>query len=256
MNLSVDPSQMMIDPDSVVPLYHQIKQNLREMIENEILKGGELLPSERELGEIYGVNRLTVRQALNDLVSEGALRRQRGVGTFVAEPKLTHALGRVLGFSERIRAEGRKPSSKVLLLESIPSPLGVARRLNIPVDTRLYKLVRLRCADEEPVMLETAYLPADRFPGLDAIDFAHESLYRVLAEEYGCYIVEAEEVLEPVLMTDYEVEILNAEPGTPGMLVEAISYEAQSKPVEFGKSVVRGDKARFIFRIKRQIGQE
>lgn len=241
-----------IDPNSVVPLYHQIKQNLRELIENEVLQEGQLLPSERELGEYYGVNRLTVRQAMTELVSEGMLRRQRGVGTFVADPKLTQIMGRVTGFSERVQEVGRKPSSQKVSLEIVPASPRVARSLNLEPDTPLYNLVRLRLADGEPVMLETAFLPQARFPDLMEVDFSEESLYRVLAEKFNCRIVEADETLEPVIMTDYEVEVLEAEPGTPGLLIETVAYDQNGVAVEFGKSVVRGDKSRFYFRIKTQ----
>ncbi|MCP4167920.1 MAG: GntR family transcriptional regulator [Chloroflexi bacterium] len=242
-----------IDSTSVIPIYHQIKQNLRELIENEVLPAGQLLPSERDLGEYYGVNRLTVRQAVTELVSEGILRRQRGVGTFVATPKLTQIMGRVTGFSERIREVGRKPSSRVISLEVVPAPTVVARSLKQEPATLVYKLVRLRCADDEPVMLETAYLPQARFPNLKQVDFSEESLYQVLAQKFNCRIVEADETLEPVIMTDYEVEMLEAEPVTPGLLIETVAYNQNGVAVEFGKSVVRGDKSRFYYRIKTKV---
>ena len=242
-----------IDSTSVIPLYHQIKQNLRELIENGVLLEGQLLPSERDLGEYYGVNRLTVRQAITELVSEGMLRRQRGVGTFVADPKLTQMMARVTGFSERVREVGRKPSSRMISLELVPASTMVARSLNQEPDAPFYKLVRLRCVDDEPVMLETVFLPQARFPDLKRVDFSEESLYQVLAQKFNCRIVEADETLEPVIMTDYEVEMLEAEPGTPGLLIETVAYDQNGIAVEFGKSVVRGDKSRFYFRLKTQI---
>ncbi|MBP1694650.1 MAG: yvoA [Chloroflexi bacterium] len=253
MSTTFDPAQLKIDTTSIIPLYHQIKQNIRDLIENEILHSGDLLPSERELSEFYGVNRLTVRQALNDLVSEGMLRRQRGVGTFVAESKLTQVLDHVLGFSERIREAGHLPSSRQLALDIIPAPVSVARRLGIFPDISVYKLVRLRCSDEEPVMFETAYLPLALFPGLASIDFSNTSLYQILSDRFNCLILEAEEQLEPVLLADYEAKMLEVDPGIPGMLVESTSYNQYGKIVEIGKSVVRGDKARFMFHIRRHV---
>ena len=256
MNGKLVPSLFAINTNSVIPLYHQIKQNIRELIENEHLKVDELLPSERDLGEFYGVNRLTVRQAITELVSEGYLRRQRGVGTFVAQPKLNQSPGIIFGFSDRMLAAGHAPSSIVISLETIPAPQTAARRLQIDAGVSVYKIVRLRCADGDPVMLETAFLPGAFFPGLDALDFTHASLYRTLAEKYGSFIVEAEESLEPVIMTEYEVEMLKAVSGTPGMLVEIVAFDQHGRAVEFGKSIVRGDKSRFLFRIKHQVDQE
>jgi GntR family transcriptional regulator len=246
---------LQIDPGSVVPLYHQIKQNIRDLIDNEVLHDGDLLPSEHELGEVYGVNRLTVRHALTNLVNEGMLQRQRGVGTFVAVPKLTQVIDRVLGFSKRIQEAGHKPSSRLVSIATVPAALSIARRLGVQTKLPIYKLVRLRCADGEPVMLETAYLPVVLFPGLDAINLSDQSLYNVLSEKYNCLIQEAEEQLEPVLLTDYEARMLEVEPGIPGMLVESTSYNQFRKPVEFGKAIVRGDRARFMFHIRRHANE-
>jgi GntR family transcriptional regulator len=240
-----------IDTDSVVPLYHQIKENVRDLIDHDLLKEGELIPSERDLSEIYGVSRLTVRQALNELVREGLLERQRGIGTFVATPRITHALGQVKGFSERIKKAGHKPSSKVLSFVITRAPLTVARRLQLASHTEVYQLTRLRYADGKPVMLETAYLSSSRFPALLDVNFTNKSLYQVLAERYDCHIQEADETLEPVIMSEYEEQILEVDSGVPGLLVEAVAYNQHKVPVELGRSVVRGDKSRFYFRVKR-----
>ena len=251
MKPSLDLTLLQIDSTSVIPLYHQIKQNIRDLIENEVLHGGDELPSERELGEIYAVNRLTVRQALNDLVNEGILERQRGVGTFVADSKLTQVIDRVLGFSDRIREAGHVPSSRVISFETIPAPLHVARQLKLQPQHPLYKMIRLRCSDGEPVMYEVAYLSASGFPGLNNLDFAEHSLYNILSETYNCLILEAEELLEPVLLSEFEARMLETEPGTPGMLIKSTSYNQYHKPVEFGEAVARGDRGRFMFHIRR-----
>jgi GntR family transcriptional regulator len=256
MSQTFDFAHLKIDPASIIPLYHQIKQNIRDLIDNDVLHSGDLLPSERELSEFYGVNRLTVRQALNDLVNEGMLRRQRGVGTFIAESKLTQVLDRVLGFSERIQEAGHRPSSRQLSLEIISAPVSVARRLGILPGSSVYKLVRLRCSDEEPVMLETAYLPEVLFPGLATIDFSSTSLYQILSDRFNCLILEAEEQLEPVLLADYEAKMLEADPSTLGMLVESTSFNQFGKIIEIGKAVVRGDRARFMFHIRRHVNNQ
>jgi GntR family transcriptional regulator len=120
----------------------------------------------------------------------------------------------------------------------------------------VYKLVRLRCSDEEPVMFETAYLPEVLFPGLASIDFSNTSLYQILSDRFNCLILEAEEQLEPVLLADYEAKMLEVDPGIPGMLVKSTSYNQFGKIVEIGKAVVRGDKARFMFHIRRHVNNQ
>lgn len=249
----VDPAVFAVDSSSAVPLYHQIKQNLRDLIDEGVLQADQMLPAETELGEHYGVHRLTVRQAIGELVREGVLRRQRGVGTFVAAPKLTQALARAMGFSERIREAGLQPSSRVVSFEVTQAAASFAQRLSVTPGAIVYKLVRLRCADGQPVMLETAWLSRDRFPGLDGFDFAVASLYEVLAERFDCRVVAADETLEPVLIGENEARLLEVRPRTPALRVELISFDQRGQPVEISRSVVRGDKSRYVFHIRRQV---
>jgi len=251
MAFTMDDSQFTIDTESPIPLYHQIKQNLRELMDSEVLTSGQALPSERKLAEVYGVNRLTARRAVGDLVREGLLIRQRGVGTFVAEPKLIQNMQRVQGFSERVRESGRAPSSRLISLETTMIPVHVAQRTDMPAETQIYKLVRLRSVDGEPVILETAYLPQERFPDLSAVDFSAATLYQILAERYDCVPAESEETLEPVILTDYEQELLETDTGALGMLVEAVTRNQVGHVVEFSHSIVRGDRCRYFFHIRR-----
>jgi GntR family transcriptional regulator len=253
MSDKVDPKIFSINAQSATPLYYQIKQNLRELVDAGTLEPDQLLPSEAELGQCYGVSRLTVRQAVVELVREGILRRERGVGTFVASPKLTQSIARAAGFSERVREAGKQPSSRVLSFEVIQAPARITHQLGLTTNARVYKLARVRCSDGEPVMLETAYLSQAQFPGLEEIDFSQASLYSTLADKFDCQIVEADETFEPVIMTDYEVQVLEARPNTPGLLVELVSFDQHGKPAEYSKSIVRGDKSRYLFHVRRQI---
>ena len=111
---TLDLSRYSIDPDAPVPIYHQIKGNIRALIEDGHLRPGQALPPERVLAAAYGANRLTLRQAVGELVHEGVLRRQRGVGTFVAEPKLSLDMVGAAGFSDLIAAAGRGRSTRLI----------------------------------------------------------------------------------------------------------------------------------------------
>lgn len=252
---NVSPSRFSIDPASLVPLYYQIRENLRELIRSGDLAPGEIIPSERELSEYYDVNRLTVRQAVTELVREGLLRRQHGIGTFV-QNKATHEMPTLAGFTERMSRSGHKPGSRLISLTHQRPTRSAAQQLNISQDGQVVKIVRLRLLDDQPFMLETAYLREDLVPGLEASDLQQEpSLYRLLTARYGIQITEAEEVLEPVLLTSYEADILETEPGRPALLIEGIVYEGHGLPFEVTTSLVRGDKSRFYFRFRRQGGE-
>jgi GntR family transcriptional regulator len=247
-----------IDPNSPVPLYYQIRENLKELIRSKELLPGEVIPPERELSESYNVNRLTVRQAISELVSEGLLRRQRGVGTFVSQrdsspilPDLT-GFPQLTGFTERMLRQGRTPTSRLLSLATQAPPRSVAQALNLTIDSEIVKIVRLRLADEEPIMMETSYILSQFVPGLQESHLrADHSLYHLLNTRYDIRAAEADEVLEPVVLTAYEAEILGVEPGRPALLVEGTVYQANHKPLEFTKSLIRGDKARFYFHLRR-----
>ncbi|MFN8485219.1 MAG: GntR family transcriptional regulator [Anaerolineae bacterium] len=245
-----------LDSHSKAPLYYQIKANLHELIDSGRLAPGDLLPAESELGEYYGVNRLTVRQAVGELVSEGLLRRERGRGTFVCPPKTTHAMLRSAGFSERMRDEGRQPSNQVISFEVVPASAKVAEQLQIEPGALVYQLTRLRLADDEPQMLETAYLPHGRFAGMETLDFGKASLYSTLDRRFGCRVIAADMVFEPILLTGYEAELLRTKPNTPAQLLELVAYDQNGDRVEYNKSIMRGDKARLLFHVRRQIWNE
>jgi GntR family transcriptional regulator len=249
----IERSWFKINAQSAMPLYYQIKQNLLELVESGKFTPGELLPAEGEIGEYYGVSRLTVRQAVGELVREGVLLRERGRGTFVARPKTTHSMLRTAGFSERIRESGQKPSSQVISYEIIPAPASVAENLQILEGALVYKLVRLRSVDGEPQMIETTHLPQAMFPDMENVDFSQVSLYSTLAEKFGCFVIAADEVFEPVLVTSYEADLLGIKAKSAALLLDVIGYDQTGKRVEYNKSIVRGDKARLMFHVRRQI---
>lgn len=248
-----DRSWFKINPQNALPLYCQIKQNLSELVSSGKFAPGDLLPAESEMGEFYGVTRLTVRQAVGELVHEGILVRERGRGTFVARPKTTHKMVYTAGFGERIRGTGQTPSTRVLSFEIIPASDCVAENLKIAAGDLVYRLARLRSVDGEPHMIETTHLIKNRYPGLEDVDFSQESLYHTLAERYQCLVVSADEFFEPVLLNKYEADLLGAKIKTPALLLEIIAFDQNGNRVEYNKSIIRGDKARLLFQVRRQI---
>jgi GntR family transcriptional regulator len=236
-----------IDATTPIPIYHQIKVNIRSLIEDGHLRPGQALPPERLLAAAYGANRLTLRQAVGELVHEGVLRRQRGVGTFVAEPKLSLDMVGAAGFSDLIAAAGLERSTRLISLEIVPARVRVARHLEIVENDQVWRLQRLRLADGEPFLIETVYLPYARFPSLDEADFEHASLFETLRRQAGCLPAESEDVLEPVILDEYERELLDTGESTLGLLVEATTRDADGIVFEYSTSVVRGDRSRYVF---------
>lgn len=239
-----------IDQESEIPPVHQIKEMLREAIADGRLQPDDLLPSERELCRRCGVPLPYIRQAIAELIKEGVLYQVEEIGVFVARPKVVQTLPTVLGFSARMRQSGYLPRSQVLTQQAEPASPSVARRLQIAPGAQVMRLARLRLADNEPLMIETSFLSLDRFPDLLQDDFTVRSLYEVLATRYGVRPHELDQTLEPVLMTEYEAELLHSTPGAPAMLMEVIALDEHNTPFEFSKSIVRGDKCQYYFRMR------
>jgi GntR family transcriptional regulator len=248
--MQLDRAIFHVDTESDIPLHHQVKESLREAIADRALEAEDMLPSERELSKLYGVSRQTVRQAVQELVQEGLLRRVTGIGTFVANPKVVQIFPTVLGFSARMRQEGHATMNRVLRQQREPASPSVARRLQVPEGAPVMRLARLRIVDNEPLMIETSFLSLQRFPDLLNDDFAVRSLYDLISARYGVTVAELDQTLEPVLMTEYEASLLDSSAGSPAMLLEVIAFDGNDRPFEFSKAIVRGDKCQYYFRMR------
>jgi GntR family transcriptional regulator len=241
-----------IDSRSKVPLYHQIVQNITDLIEEGALEQGSMLPSEWELTNLYSVSRLTVRQALKDLEQNGLVTRRHGIGTFVSTPPTTQLTPSKMSFSQKMRQIGKKPSHRILSLDRIAASKEVANMLQLPEKAPVIELVRVRLADEEPIMIETAYLPAERFPDLNEENLINGSLYQFLNEHYSISIVAVDQTLQPVLVKPRQATLLDVESGSPAILTKVIAYSRNNVPVEYSWSITGGDKCKFYFHFREE----
>ena len=241
-----------IDRRSYVPLYAQVKDALQELIDGGGLGPGAQLPGEPELCRIFDVSRTVIRQALRDLELQGLIRREKGVGTFVAEPKVREALFQELtGFYEDMAGKGRPPVSQVLTQEIIPATRTIAGFLRLKPGAPVVHIDRLRFVDGEPLVLVATYLPAARCPGLESVDFTRRSLYAYLAATYGLVIERGQRVIEAVPASEYEAGLLGVKKGAPLVLLDSISYLADGAPIEYYHALHRGDRARFEVTVAR-----
>jgi len=241
---------MQLQREAPDPLYQQIKERLILAIRSGEFEPHQRLPSERELSEQYGVSRMTVRQALQALVRDGLLYTRVGKGTFVAEPKIDQQLRRLTGFSQDVTARGGKPGSRVLEAQVIEATPEVAAALRMTPNSEIIRLMRLRLSNGTPLAIETAHLPFARFPGLLSHDFAVESLYGVLEQEYGVALTEAEQVLEAAVADVDEVRLLELTPPAAVMRMQRLTVDSEGEPVEYVLSSYRGDRYKFRFHLQ------
>jgi GntR family transcriptional regulator len=228
-----------------IPLHHQVYLDLQARLDAAEWKPGDRLPTERELAERYGCSLITVRRALAELVHDGRLVRTRGRGTFVLAPRIDVDFAGSLSFTEEMQTRGLDPATRLIAARPESAGVTVAGALGLEPGSPTLYLERLRLADGEPLLLEQVHLPAERFPGLLATDLEHHSLYGLLAERYGVRVARTRETLEPVLLRAREARLLDRRRGAPALLIEGIASTADGRPIEFGRTFVRGDRSRY-----------
>lgn len=237
---------------SPLPRYYQLKEIMREKISSGEWKPGDLIPSERELGEQYGISRMTARQAITELVNEGLFYREQGKGTFVSRHKITQQLIRLTGFTEDIKARGQRPGSKIISAMMVPADETIAEHLHIKTGLMIFQLQRLRLADEEPLAIEVSNLC---FAGCEKLledDLEQNSLYRLLEHKYGLPLMEAEQQLEAGLISPEEAQLLKVPVGSAALFVRRTTYTERDQPIEYARSIYCGNKYIFFTQMKRE----
>jgi GntR family transcriptional regulator len=144
-----------------------------------------------------------------------------------------------------MQTRGLDPETRMVAARPESAGEAVASALDLELGSPTLYLERLRLADGEPLLLEQVHLPAERFPGLLASDLERGSLYDLLTDGYGVRVARAREVLEPVLLRAREARLLGRKPGSPALLIEGVASSADGRPVEFGRTYVRGDRTRY-----------
>ena len=230
------------------PKYYELRQWLRHHIDG--LPPGTLVAPERSLSERFNISRTTVRQALHDLAVEGRIVRRQGRGTFVASPKVTHNL-QLTSYTEDVTAQGLRPGSKVIDVDLAEAEPEVAEKLNLPDGAPVIRIERVRYADDEPMAVETVYLDGARFGRVGEQLSAAGSLYALLKEEYGVIPVQGEETIETVLASPSASRLLGTDSSTPMLLLTRSSRDSAGRPVEYVRSLYRGDRFRFTTTLTR-----
>lgn len=227
--------------------YLSVRDQILDLIAE--MEVGEALPPERALAPQFGVARMTLRRAIEEVVREGRLTRKHGAGTFVAGPKIAQGLA-VSSFSEDMRQRGAVPSSRTLDAGEMTASPKLAKRLEIAVGDPVLRIVRLRLADDAPMALETLHVPGRVAPGLDGHALDDASFYELLYKYYGIELAGGVQNIEATVTDESESEFLEVPLHSPAFLFERISRAKDGQVVEFVRSVYRGD--RYQFRVELQ----
>jgi GntR family transcriptional regulator len=229
-----------LDKDLPVPLYHQLQSILKAEIESRRWRPDEQLPNESRLAEQFGVSKITVRQALQNLAEQGYIRREQGRGTFVARRKFDEGPRELTSFTEEMRRHDLAAASRVLEQYVTEADVRIADALLLPLQSPIFVLKRVRLADGEPMSVQTTHIPAAFVPGLEIAEDA--SLYEVLQNRYHLYPARARETYFAMLAEPSTAELLNVPAGSPVFAVERVTMLPNERPFEFVQSTVRGDR--------------
>jgi GntR family transcriptional regulator len=235
---------MTFDKDSSIPLRAQVSYQLRSSISNGDLKPGDQLPSERKLAEHYKISRVTVRAALNELEYEGLIFSRPGKGRYVSKPMINQQLIQLTGFSEDVQNLNLQSTSRILSREVIRASAELTSKLQLTPGDRVFVIVRLRLVNGNPMAIEQAYLPLTYCPEILEQDFEKGSLYAYL-RQCGLDPKKARQTLAPDIPTAEERRLLGIQGNVAVMRMERTTYLINNKPIEYVRSVYRGDKYRF-----------
>lgn len=227
--------------------HEELRQRL--LLDIERMPAHTALATEREIAAAYDVSRNTVRQALDSLATSGTVYRVQGAGTFVA----SHAVHKSLtltSFSEDMHARGLRPSSHVLTAERTRAGPQVASQLDLAADDEVFRVARLRLADESPMCLENVHLSVHRVPHLLEHDLS-TSLYELLHRHYQLELCRADQVVRAVDLDDTEAALLSVSTGSSGLRVIRTGMDHRERPVEATVTTYRADRYDMRFTVRR-----
>ncbi len=240
-----------LNKNTPVPLYFQLKSMLLEFIEQH--EEAVLLPTEKQLCELYSISRSTVRQAFKELVNEGIIERHKAKGTVSIPKKLEqNFLSMLESFNDEMQEKGLIPTTKVLDLRlTEPSEL-VQEALGLKARDKVVQLIRLRGSGEQPIVLVYTYLPA-KLHGIEGIindDLVNHSLYKLLQSKYNVSIEWTKRIIEIKEAGAFEARHLHIKEKAPLQYIETISRTTEGVPFEFSQAFYRGDLNKFVIEIR------
>lgn len=237
---------------SPVPLYTQVKESLREGILDGTYPPHSQLPPESEIGSIFDVSRITVRQALRDLQTEGLIFKVPGKGTFVSKPKAFQELTQLEGFAEAMSRQGHDIYNRVTGLRTVAATARLAQQLQVGEGTPLAEIRRIRLLNREPVSLEITYVSEALGERLRREDLARRDIFLILENDYGIALGKASLSIDAA-PADMEVAAaLQLSVGMPVLRIERLTHTAARRPLDFEYLYFRGDAFQYRLQLARR----
>jgi GntR family transcriptional regulator len=244
-------SNELIDKNTPVPMYYQLKTIILKAIRDQKLKPGDMIPTEAEFSQMFDISRTTIRQALSELVMEGYLYRIKSKGTFVAQPKVRQAfINRIKASHELVREQNLEPRTQVMDLSLVNAPSDAADALQIGAGANVVRMIRLRYVNDDPILFSESYLPVPLCGEMLHMDMETCGLYQFLDKSDATHAVRSVRSMTAVAAGKYEAQLLGIQKGDPIQLTKSVSYTKDGVPVEYTVTKFRGDRNEFVVELK------
>lgn len=235
----------MLEIENEKPLYLQLVDTLEDKIRTT-MSAHDKLASERELTQLYGVSRITVRLALKELEDRGLVYKKHGKGTYVSENSDSIVdLSTMYSFTEQMKKMGKEPETRVLSFRTVEATEMIAQYLNVNAGDLVYEIERLRIANKIPLMIERTYVPKALFDGLTKEMLSTKSLYDSFREDFGQSVRQADEEFYASIALENEASYLHISSGDPVLHVLRKTYNMKNRLIEYTFSIARADQFRY-----------
>ncbi|MCP4139125.1 MAG: GntR family transcriptional regulator [Chloroflexi bacterium] len=234
-----------LDRNSPVPLYYQLKELLLEKLENGEWQAGDLVPSEQELQETYGLSRITVRQAFSELAHEGRFIRRRGQGTFVAPKKIVHNPKDRISITELMREQGITPEWEIRERKYVDALPHVKDMLKLTSDEQVYCVELLLNANGEPIGRHLAFLPSQVAEKANLDELSEQELRVYLRNLPNQSPIGVDRIVQAVPASEIEAELLKVKPEHPILSIEVIYKDVEGNAIEYLRANYRGESFKF-----------
>jgi GntR family transcriptional regulator len=238
-----------LDEKSPIPLYFQLQEMIKKKIEEGFYKEGDLIPTEKELQQLYSVSRITVRNAIAGLVFEDLLVKKQGLGTIVARPRMVEDFSSLKSFTEKMAAQGAAVATQVIEVKRIGASERIAHHLAIEPESEIIYVKRLRFVDEEPIALFISHIRGDI--GITEDDDFKRSIFDLLENKCDIKISGGQKVIEATSANKEEAEFLKIDVDEPVLLIRNTTLDSDNKPIEYAEGVYRSDRYKYVLKLKR-----
>ncbi|WP_177160148.1 GntR family transcriptional regulator [uncultured Fusobacterium sp.] len=242
----------MLENNTAIPLYAQLKEKIISDINNETLKYGDKIETEQEIMKKYNLSRITVRRAISELVAEGYLVKKQGKGTFVIKNKIERKIIntsdslKIMSFTKELKENNIKASSKIIELKIIPGIEEFNQKLGLTKNSKLIFMKRVRYANDSPMTIEENYFSYDKFKGL-LEEKIEGSLYELLEKKYNVIPTRSSrQEIEIVKSDEEQSKLLNVPTFEPLFYFSGVTYDENDIPIHIAKRYIIGSKYKFI----------